>query len=249
MSEQLELGRVRSILIRLEETIIFSLIERAQYGVNPPVYVPGHFGAALEGHSLAGFLLLECERSHAKVRRYTSPDEHPFFDALPEPVLPALPYAANPLRPNAINLNPRIRHAYEQDIIPRICLAGDDGQYGSAAVCDVTCLQALSKRIHYGKFVAESKYRDTPERFDRLAATGDAAALLAAITDTTVEAAVIERVTRKTATFTSELRAHGGSPGPAPEVIAGIFRDWIIPLNKDVQVRYLLSAAPATTAR
>ena len=240
MSEQLELGRVRSVLIRQEETIIFSLIERAQYRVNPPVYEPGHFGAALEGQSLAGFLLLECERSHAKVRRYTSPDEHPFFDSLPEPVLPALHFAANPLRPNTINLNARIRREYEQDIVPRICHPGDDGQYGSAAVCDVNCLQALSKRIHYGKFVAESKYRDKPERFKRLAAAGDAEALHEAITDRAVEAAVIERVTRKAATYTSELRAHGGNPGPAPDVIAAIFRDWIIPLNKAVQVSYLL---------
>ena len=32
---------------------------------------------------------------------------------------------------------------------------GDDGNYGSSAVCDTECLQALSKRIHYGKFIAE----------------------------------------------------------------------------------------------
>lgn len=40
-----------------------------------------------------------------------------------------------------------------------IAAAGDDGNYGSAATLDVLCLQALSKRIHYGKFVAEAKFR------------------------------------------------------------------------------------------
>jgi hypothetical protein len=34
-------------------------------------------------------------------------------------------------------------------------IAGDDGNYGSSAVCDTECLQALSKRIHFGKFIAE----------------------------------------------------------------------------------------------
>jgi len=36
---------------------------------------------------------------------------------------------------------------------------GDDGNYGSAATLDVLVLQALSTRIHYGKFVAEAKFR------------------------------------------------------------------------------------------
>lgn len=40
-----------------------------------------------------------------------------------------------------------------------IAAPGDDGNYGSAATLDVLCLQALSKRIHYGKFVAEAKFR------------------------------------------------------------------------------------------
>lgn len=52
-------------------------------------------------------------------------------------------------------------------MLPCLCLfgaaaiaaPGDDGNYGSAATIDVLCLQALSKRIHYGKFVAEAKFR------------------------------------------------------------------------------------------
>lgn len=36
---------------------------------------------------------------------------------------------------------------------------GDDGNYGSSAMYDVFCLQALSRRIHFGKFVAEAKFR------------------------------------------------------------------------------------------
>lgn len=240
MNEKLQLANVRHVLIRLEETIIFALIERAQFLRNPPVYTPGFFGNALGGESLCGFLLRECECSHAKVRRYTSPDEHPFFSDLPEPILPAPESADTPLAPNAININSRIRPLYEETLIPLICAPGDDRQYGSSAVSDVACLQALSKRIHYGKFVAESKYLHPNDSLRQALRKKDAALLLAAITDESVEHQVIERVVAKASAYTAELNRTVISPSIAPAVIADIYRHWIIPLNKDVQVQYLL---------
>ncbi len=239
MNEQLQISNVRHVLVRLEETIIFALIERAQFLQNAPVYEPGRFGAALGGESLCGFLLRECEHSHAKVRRYTSPDEHPFFSDLPEPILPLMGYADNPLIPNAININARIRSLYEQTLVPLICEPGDDGQYGSSAVSDVACLQALSKRIHYGKFVAESKYRQMAPALRSALDGGADAAILKAITDPQVEEQVLERVGAKAGAYTAELNRNRTSPTVAPEVIAGIYRDWVIPLNKEVQVQYL----------
>lgn len=50
----------------------------------------------------------------------------------------------------------RQRHAI---LCAGIAQPGDDYNYGSAGVLDVLCLQALSKRIHYGKYVAEAKFR------------------------------------------------------------------------------------------
>jgi len=246
MSEQLHISNVRHVLVRLEETIIFALIERAQFLRNAPVYEPGRFGAALGGESLCGFLLRECECSHAKVRRYTSPDEHPFFADLPEPILPPLGFADNPLVPNTININPRIRRLYEETLIPLICAPGDDRQYGSSAVGDVACLQALSKRIHYGKFVAESKFRHPTDVLRDALEKQDPALLLAAITDDDVERQVIGRVSAKAGAYTAELNRTAVSPTVSPDVIAGIYRDWIIPLNKDVQVQYLLLRGRAT---
>ncbi len=240
MSDQLKLDRVRSVLIRLEETILFSLIERAQYPVNAAIYEPGRFGAALEGESLVGYMLRECERSHAKVRRYTSPDEHPFYEALPAPILPALCFTDNPLHANTVNINAVIRRRYEDHMVPFLCAPGDDAQYGSSAVCDVNCLQNLSKRIHYGKFVAESKYRAAPERFRAMIEAGDDAALYQAVTDAAVEQAVLDRVARKADTYTRELAGLSGTPAPEPDRIADIYRTWIIPLNKRVQTAYLL---------
>jgi chorismate mutase len=116
MSQALSLDNIRSSLIRQEDTIIFSFIERAQFARNEAVYtpdripVPGrrcvpqsqpclslrgmnlnqlffpHAGFDRSGqrYSLLQYVLRETEQLHAKLRRYTSPDEHPFFpDDLP----------------------------------------------------------------------------------------------------------------------------------------------------------------------
>ena len=41
--DPLSLDRIRAILVRLEDTIIFSLIERAQFAHNPKIYRKGEF--------------------------------------------------------------------------------------------------------------------------------------------------------------------------------------------------------------
>ena len=50
-----------------------------------------------------------------------------------------------------------------------ICEDADDKrEYGSTANCDLNALQAISKRIHYGKFVAEAKFQAQPEEYGKL---------------------------------------------------------------------------------
>lgn len=97
-SSALTLDNIRQALIRQEETIIFSLIERAQFARNQPVYLPDAipvpgFSAAGHRYSLLEYLLRETEQIHGKIRRYTSPDQHAFFpDDLPSLVLPRMQY-------------------------------------------------------------------------------------------------------------------------------------------------------------
>lgn len=43
VEDPLSLDRIRSVLTRLEDTIIFSLIERAQFAQNPRIYQRGAF--------------------------------------------------------------------------------------------------------------------------------------------------------------------------------------------------------------
>ena len=242
MNDQLLLESIRGVLMRLEETIIFALIERAQFAVNPPVYQIGRFGDATEGESLMGYLLRDTEHAHARLRRYTSPDEHAFFTDLPEPILPALRFDESPLRRNDVNLNAALRQVYETAIVPFMCKAGDDSQYGSCAVCDVACLQALSRRIHYGKFVAESKYRQDSSVFTAPLRAKDREAILRLITDPPVEDRVLKRVELKARTYGQDLDGGPNQVKLDPAHVVAIYSRWIIPLTKEVEVDYLLQA-------
>ena len=51
-------------------------------------------------------------------------------------------------------------------------------------------MQALSKRIHYGKFVAEAKFLAKREQYSGLIEAGDADGLMRLLTDESVEAKV-----------------------------------------------------------
>ena len=192
--DPLNLSNIRATLIRLEESIIFALIERAQFRLNAPIY-SAEAMPQFQGRSFLAFFLYETEALHAKVRRYTSPDEHPFADLsmLPEPILPQLPYPVT-LKENAININSTIYAWYLDTVLPAITKAGDDQNYGSAATADINCLQLLSKRIHYGKFVAESKFRSEQDVFSRAILHHDLPALMDLITKPVVEEQVIQRV-------------------------------------------------------
>ncbi len=62
-------------------------------------------------------------------------------------------------------MNDSIMDIYLSKIIPSICEQGDDQQHGSSVNADVAALQAISKRVHYGKFVAEAKFLQSPELY------------------------------------------------------------------------------------
>jgi chorismate mutase len=243
MSGEAVLRQVRSVLCRLEETIIFALIERGQFLVNRVIYEPGAFGPELGGESLVDYLLHETEKIHASVRRYLSPDEHPFFPDPPAPILPPLDMD-DPLQPNNININGRIRRVYETEVVPHICAPGDDKQYGSSSTGDVICLQSLSRRIHYGKFVAESKYRGNPDLYMPAIAAADSSTLQAMITDPAVENEVLERVRLKASAYGRGTEDEGSQPMIDPETVVEIYERWIIPMNKEVQLAYLLQRQP-----
>lgn len=247
-SENLTLDYIRRSLIRQEDSIIFSLLERSQYCYNEDTYDPDAFPMDGFHGSLVEYMLRETEKLHAKVGRYKSPDEHPFFpDSLPEPVLPPLQYpqVLHPIA-DSININDKVWSLYFRVLIPQIVKEGDDGNSGSSSVCDVICLQVISKRIHYGKYVAEAKFRANPEAYKEAIIAQDKDKLMELLTYPEVEEAIKRRVDMKTKTYGQEvivnMKEHRTEPVYKinPNLIADLYGDWIMPLTKEVQVAYLL---------
>ncbi|CEM30953.1 unnamed protein product [Vitrella brassicaformis CCMP3155] len=243
-SSGLELSHIRGDLIRQEETIIFALIERAQFAHNPSVYEPGRLTDKFP-QSFLDFFLMETEKLHARLRRYNCPDENAFFpEALPPPLLPGRPYREL-LKPNRINVNERIKQYYTTVLLPKICTEKEDGEYGSSAVSDISALQALSKRIHYGKFVAEAKFQSDPT-YRQLIEQRDDKGLMKLLTNQTVEDKLLERVRLKASTYGQEVGKTAANTDEGyfkvdPQVIVEVYRDFVMPLTKEVQVAYLLS--------
>jgi chorismate mutase len=134
--------------------------------------------------------------------RYTCPEEHAFFpNRLPAPVAPRKVYES-PLHPNNININEQILAFYRTRIVPQIAENRDEpSSYGSASTCDIAVLQCLSRRIHYGKMVAESKFLSEPQKFTALIENQDARAILDALTYPKVEEKLLERVRDKADTY------------------------------------------------
>ena len=240
----LTLDSFREQLIRQEETIIFALIERAQFPLNPQVYDKEVL--PVQGTSLVEHMLHETEMVHAKVRRYTSPDECSFSSQAHStaPILPALNYPQT-IRPNNINVNPKLLSIYTKRILPQLtkksAVESDERTFGSSAVADIACLQALSKRIHFGKFIAEAKFRAETDRYTALIRSNDADGIMSLLTNSAVEAQVCKRVALKASTY----GADPVNPSPTtskidPEVISEMYQQLVMPVTKEVQVLYLL---------
>lgn len=184
------------------------MIERVQFPLNRTVYDPNGIDLPTKNTTLLDWILWQTEHTHSLIRRFESPDEHPFFPgAVAQPLLKPLEYPLV-LYPNDVNVNDQIKTAYIEKVLPTACkhwTRADRGQhqenYGSTVVADVSCLQALSRRIHYGKFVAESKFQKETERFVALIVAEDRAGIDLAITNAKVEAQVLERLELKAKTY------------------------------------------------
>lgn len=215
-SEVLSLDSIRASLIRQEETIIFALIERAQYRQNKAVYEPGASGldSSVNGddESFLECMLTETEKVHSGLRRYKSPEEHAFY---PEKLVSECQYLKKDLEydngllsdvgdASNVNFNEILLKKYVEDVVPSICAKGDDEQHGSCVLADIAVLQALSKRVHYGKFVAESKYMSDPEGYQALVDANDANGVMKLLTNEAVELKVLRRARLKAATYGTE---------------------------------------------
>ena len=136
LSSQLELDNIRDALIRQEDTIIFCVIERAQFAANGAVYQPDavpvpEYAADGSRYSLLEYILRQTEQIHGRIRRFTSPDEHAFYpDSVPALVLPPLKYPEVSTRCLSVHLR----------LIYIACLFAKQQPYGPPSHCEQTVL-------------------------------------------------------------------------------------------------------------
>ena len=239
----LDLNLIAAHLEGLEETIIHRLVDRAQFRANALAYEAGKSGFGTAGdESLFGLRLRYHEEMDAVFGRFVVPEERPFHRSLPPPSrsvsLPESPLRIADL--DFVNLTTEIVDGYN-DLIPRFCPNGDDGQYGSSVEHDVMAIQALGRRIHFGAlYVAESKYRSMPGEYQKAIDSGDRDVLVQLLTRPEVEARILGRVREKVdyvqATLNTSVRTRVD-----PEIVMALYKEMIIPLTKEGEVRYLMA--------
>ncbi|OAR02390.1 hypothetical protein LLEC1_05313 [Akanthomyces lecanii] len=236
-SQALDLSRIRYQLIRLEDTIIFALIERVQFALNKTIYVPGALDIPNSKFSFFDWYMSEQEKLQSLIRRYESPDEYPYFPkAVQRPILKPLNYPKI-LHPNDVNVNAKIKDFYTERFLPAVCPDfghGDRGEtqenYGSAATCDIACLQAL-------------KFRSETEKFTALIKAGDRKGIDEAITNRAVELQIFERLRLKARTYGKDPGLKEGSESHIKidvDAVAAMYEKYVIPLTKEVEVEYLM---------
>mgnify|MGYP001576370596 CR=1 FL=1 len=218
---------IRSKLRRLEDTICISLFERSQFKLNNTIYEAGKIHIPNFGGSFFEYLFSETEKVHASAGRYIDPEEHPFFIKPNEPLIPRKKDEID--IDSVVNLNNQILLKY-MVFLPRLCQQGDDNKYGSAAVTDIYCLQALSRRIHIGEQVAEAKYREDIPNYDKLILVGDTNGIVNKLRNITVEKENLERIKEKSNRY--------NIPG---EIVSEFFEKVVMPLTIRVEVDYFMS--------
>jgi chorismate mutase len=241
--KQISLPEISQRLESYEETIVFKLIDRAQYAADTIIYERGKSGFKGAGNlSLLELRLRFQEQMDTQFGKFCIPEERPFIKSSSAPRRKAMVDDRGILIEdcNIINLTEDIMMGYRA-IIPLICETIDDGHYGSAVEHDVYALQAISRRIHFGSlYAAEAKYTADPESFKKLIADGDQDGIMKRLTRKAVEDNIIKRVREKTES-TQALVNKDIRRVIKPEVVVQFYQECIIPLTKRGQVQYLLN--------
>jgi chorismate mutase len=242
-NDVLKLDRIAARLEGLEETIIYKLIDRAQFAENAVIYEPGKSGFKGSGDlSLFDLRLRRQEEMDSDFGRFCVPEERPFNRDLPDAkrnvAFPATGLEIDDF--DTVNVTADILKAYT-GLLKDICLAGDDGHYGSATEHDVYALQAIARRVHYGAlYVSESKYQSDPLSYDKLIATKDLDSLMQKLTRADVEEKILARIAQKVDHIQSGINSETRRSVP-PDAIMTFYRNHVIPLTKEGEIRYFLN--------
>ncbi|MBI2661462.1 hypothetical protein HYX09_04340 [Candidatus Woesearchaeota archaeon] len=220
---------IRGRLQALEETIIFSLIERAQYRLNHGIYEVN--GSGFYRHNTASRLERALQQQELLIGgsngMFDAPEVRPFSPNLPR-ARQSHKLASDGLfltDLNAVNLNSEILGAY-LEFIRAVCMEGDDGQYWH---------DAFYGALH----IAEHKFLEGPEAYIELVSSGDIEGIKSRLRVRRIEDETVLRVTRKAHDIQSysdhELRRRLG-----PEAVGRFYMEHIMPITLEGEVRYIL---------
>lgn len=242
----LDLQNIRDELVKMEDSIIFKFIERSHFPICDPVYDPDHPGLSIPNFngSFLDWAILQLEIAHSQLRRFESPDETPFFpDKILKPILPSINYPpVLATYAQEVNYNDKIKKIYIEEIIPLISSSqGDQAEnHGSVATRDIELLQCLSRRIHFGKFVAEAKFQSNIPLYTELIKNKDVDSIMNNITNSAVEEKILLRLTKKAEVYGVDPTNKEGERRITPEYLVRIYKEIVIPITKEVEVKYLL---------
>ncbi|WFC97538.1 chorismate mutase [Malassezia yamatoensis] len=254
----LSLERIRATLQRMEESIVFRLIERAQFAHNPRMYQEGEFPELQEKENWTGtwlgWNLKEVETSHAKLGRWLAPDEYPFTpqENMPSPILKPVDYPEL-LHVHHVNVSKTVLQFYTEDIVPRITARKDRTTDSMDPALFATLrhlVQSIDASISVrdvsdlGMFVSESKFRDDPAAFVPHIQSGNREALAKLITKPAVEEMLLKRIAQKAEIYGQNLDGHKAKHDDSRKIqsqeVIRLYQQFIIPLTKEVEIDYLL---------
>ncbi|KAH3903097.1 chorismate mutase ARO7 SCDLUD_000709 [Saccharomycodes ludwigii] len=242
----LDLQNIRNELVHMEDTIIFNFIERSYFPTCSSVYLENADGLKIPDFdgSFLDWALMHLEMLESQIRRFESPDETPFFpDHILKPILPSINYPkVLASYSNQVNYNSNIKRMYIDKITKLISKNDGDAKesYGSVTTIDIKCLQSLSRRIHFGKFVAEAKFQKDKELYTDLIKKKDIDGLYQNITNSAVEEKILQRLLIKAEVYGVDPTNKEGERKITPEYLVKIYKEYVIPMTKEVEVQYLL---------
>lgn len=98
----------------------------------------------------------------------------------------------------------------------------------------------MSRRIHFGKFVAEAKFQSDIPLYTKLIKSKDVEGIMKNITNSAVEEKILERLTKKAEVYGVDPTNESGERRITPEYLVKIYKEIVIPITKEVEVEYLL---------
>jgi len=217
-------GAIRPGLDLLGNEIVIALKKRSRFKQNPEIYRPG-LVLGCPDRSLLEYELARMEQVHAGLGRYTYASQEAFTDVSEVELIIKRPPPESPVQAIPSGVGERIIEYYLQWVRKHLEPGSDSDTYGETVTADVAALQGIFERITLGKYVAECKFRQDPDRYRET--QGDSKAIRSLIVNPEREKSVIDVVVRLAEHYDFDVKQ-------AREIL-----QWVIETTIEVEIRYI----------